>query len=249
MRIDLTDQVALVTGSAHRVGKSIALELARQGVHILVHYNGSDEGTVRDTLHEIKSLGVDAFDVQADIAQPDGVALVMQSLQEHFGRLNILVNSASVFQRRDLLDVTLDDWELTMNVNLRAPFLLTQQAALLMRENDPPGGAIVNISDRGALIPSTDYSHHSISKAALLSLSQLSALSLGPDIRVNTVIPGPVMKPPRMDDAQWAWFGQQTPLKTTGDGDDVARAVAYLVGESYITGTVINVGGGDHLSP
>ena len=249
MRIDLTDQVALVTGSAHRVGKRIALELARQGVHILVHYNGSDADTVRDTLHEIKSLGVDAFEVQADIGQPEGVDAVMAALDAHFGRLNILVNSASVFQRRHLLDVTLADWELTMNVNLRSAFLLTQRAAPLMRDNDPLGGAIINIADRGALIPSVDYSHHSISKAALLSLSQLSALSLGPEIRVNTVIPGPVMKPPRMDDAQWAEIGQQTPLKTTGDGDDVARAVAYLASESYLTGVVINVGGGDHLSP
>jgi NAD(P)-dependent dehydrogenase (short-subunit alcohol dehydrogenase family) len=250
MQVNLNDQVALVTGSARRVGRDIALELARRGTHIMVHYGGSAESDVRDTLHEIKSLGVDAFAVQADIGTPEGVETLFDAVREHFGRLNILVNSASVFQKRHLLDVTLEDWQKTLAVNLTAPFLTTQAATLLMRENDPPGGAIVNICDRGAIKPWPEYPHHGVSKAGLLALTQVSAVSLGPDVRVNAIIPGPVMKPAGtgMTDEAWAAVGEGNPLKTTGEAADVGRAVAYLVSESFVTGTVIHVNAGEHLT-
>lgn len=249
MRIDLSDQVALVTGSAHRVGKSIALELARQGVHIMVHYRESSDNTVRETLHEIKSFGVDGFATQADLSQPEGVEQLFAAVREQFGRLNILVNSASNFQRRKLLDVTLEDWQATMNINLTAPFLCTKAAAALMHENNPPGGAIVNICDKGAIEPWPEYPHHGVSKAGLLALTKVSAVSLAPDIRVNAIIPGPVMRPAgsSMTDAEWEKIGQKTPLKRTGAPEDVGRAVVYLVGESFITGAIIHVNGGEHL--
>jgi NAD(P)-dependent dehydrogenase (short-subunit alcohol dehydrogenase family) len=248
MRIDLTDQVALVTGSAHRVGKAIALELARCGVHILVHYNSSPEAAT-ETVREIKSLGVDAYSVQADISAPDGVEAVFSALSEHFDRLHILVNSASVFQQRDLLDVSWSDWQDTLNVNLTAPFLCTQAAAAVMRRNDPSGGVIVNILDKGATDPWPKYPHHSVSKAGLLMLTKVSAASLGPDIRVNGVIPGPVMKPAGggMSDEQWAALGRRLPLKQTGTPEEVARAVVYLASETFLTGTIIHVDGGEHL--
>jgi len=248
MRVDLTDQVALVTGSAHRVGKAIALELARCGAHILVHYNSSPEAAT-ETVREIKSLGVDAFSVQADIGTPDGVQAVFAALTEHFDRLHILVNSASVFQQRSLLDVSFEDWQQTLNINLTAPFLCTQAAAAFMRRNDPPGGVIVNILDKGATDPWPRYPHHSVSKAALLMLTKVSAASLGPDIRVNGVIPGPVMKPAgtSMSDKEWEALGKRLPLKRTGSADDVARAVVYLASETFLTGTIIHVDGGEHL--
>jgi pteridine reductase len=248
MRVDLTDQVALVTGAAHRVGKAIALELARCGVHILVHYHRSAEAAT-ETVREIKSLGVDAFPVQADISTPAGVETAFAALSERFDRLNILVNSASVFQQRDLLEVTLKDWQETLNVNLTAPFLCTQAAVAVMRRNDPSGGVIVNILDKGATDPWPKYPHHSVSKAALLMLTKVSAASLGPDIRVNGVIPGPVMKPAGsgMSDAEWAALGKRLPLQQTGTAEDVARAVVYLASETFLTGTVIHVDGGEHL--
>jgi NAD(P)-dependent dehydrogenase (short-subunit alcohol dehydrogenase family) len=249
MRIDLAGQVALVTGSAHRVGRAIAIELARQGVHILVHYNSSPPEAVRDTLQEIKSLGVDAFAVQASISTASGVEQVFSAVREHFGRLHILVNSASNFQKRTILEVTLEEWQETLDINLTAPFLCTQAAVALMRKNDPSSGAIVNICDKGSLTPWPEYAHHGISKAGLLALSQVSAVSLGPDIRVNAIIPGPVLKPAGRDmtDEQWAEAGKSLPLQRTGTAEDVARAVVYLVGEDYLTGTVVHVNGGEHL--
>jgi NAD(P)-dependent dehydrogenase (short-subunit alcohol dehydrogenase family) len=247
--MDLTDQVALVTGAAHRVGRAIALELARCGAHVLVHYHSSSSDTVRDTVQEIKSMGVDAFAVQADIGTASGVEEMFTALREHFGRLHILVNSASVFQKRHLLEVTLEEWNQTMAVNLTGPFLCTQAAAALMNQNNPAGGAIVNICDRGVDGPWLEYAHHGISKAALWSLTQVSAASLGPGIRVNAVLPGPVMKPAgrNMSDATWEAVGQTVPLQRVGSADDVARAVAYLVREAFITGALIHVNGGEHL--
>jgi NAD(P)-dependent dehydrogenase (short-subunit alcohol dehydrogenase family) len=248
MQIKLTDQVALVTGSAHRVGRAIALELARRGAHILVHYHSSAQAAT-ETVRDIKSEGVDAHAVPADISTPQGVEAVFTALREHFGRLNILVNSASNFQKRRLLDVTFQDWQTTLNTNLTAPFLCTQAAVALMRQNTPTGGVIVNILDKGAVSPWPDYPHHAVSKAGLWMLTQVSAASLGPDIRVNAILPGPVMKPAgtNMSDEEWAALGQRTPLGRVGAAEDVARAVAYLASEDYLTGALIHVNGGEHL--
>lgn len=249
MQIDLTDQVALVTGSARRVGRAIALELARQGVHILVHYNNSDDSTVRETLREIKSHGVDAFAVQADVSTREGVQVTFDAVREHFGRLHILVNSASVFHQNTLLDLTLADWQQSLAVNLTAPFLCTQAAVPLMRQNTPAGGAIVNILDFGSVRPWPQRVDHGVSKAGLLSLTEISAVALGPEnIRVNGVLPGPVMKSPGLSDERWAQVGAALPIGRPGSQEDVARAVAYLVREDFITGAVLKVNGGEDLN-
>ena len=249
MRVELTDKVALVTGAAQRVGRVIALELAKQGVSILVHYHRADSATARDTVNEIKSYGVDAHSVRADLAQAEGVASLIDALRERFDRLDIVVNNASVFQTRELLDVSLDDWELTMAVNLRAPFLITQAAARIMANNPIPGGVIINISDAGADRPWQEYPHHGISKSALWMLTQVSALSLGPAIRANAIIPGPVMKTAgrEISDDAWEQVGDRSVLRRTGSPEDVARAVIYLCSEDYITGELLHVNAGEHL--
>ncbi len=248
MHLDLSDQVALVTGSAHRVGRAIALELAKQGMHIQIHYHSADADVVRNALHEIKALGVNAFAVKADIGTPEGVNDTLEALTQNFGRVNVLVNSASVFPSGHLLDVTLESWEQTMNVNLRAPFLLTQGVARMMMANDPQGGSIINVLDKGISTPWAKRPHHGISKAALWSLTQVSALSLAPHIRVNAVVPGPVMKTDDgMGDETWLKMGHELPLGRTGDGMDVGRAVVFLASESFLTGTLIHVNGGEHL--
>ncbi len=247
MQIDIRDQVALVTGSAHRVGKAIALELARRGVHILVHYNSAADEVVKETLREIKSHGVEAFPIQADISQFDGVQAVFSALREHFGRLHILVNSASNFQRRTLMEVTVQEWEETLRINVTAPLLCTQAAVPLMRANNPPGGCIINICDKGALAPWPEYAHHGISKAALYMLSKTSAAAFGGDnIRVNTIIPGLVLRPPDYSETVWQENAQRVPLQRPGSAEDVARAVAYLCSEDWLSGVTLHVDGGEY---
>lgn len=246
MQRDLRRQVALVTGSARRVGKAIALTLAEAGVNIAVHYNRSDEDQVRDTLHDVKSLGVDAIALQADLSDPQQIPNLVENVVDHYDRLDILVNSASVFPTRDFMDINVDDWDITMNVNLRAPFLLTQQAARRMQHNEQGKGVIVNICDQGAFAPWLKRPHHGISKYGLWMLTQVSALALAPLIRVNAVVPGPVLKA-NMSDEQWQRLGEQLPLRKTGTPQDVGRAVLYLVQEDFLTGTKIEVNGGEHL--
>lgn len=248
MQLDISGQVALVTGGARRVGKQLALALADAGVNIMIHYNRADDETVRDTLHDIKSRGVDAFAIQADISQPEGITQVMDALKTEYGRLNMLVNSASAFMGGHLLDISVESWDLAMNVNVRAPLLFTQDAARMMRNNDPSGGAIVNIVDQGAYAPWPRRPQHGISKAALWMLTQVSALSLAPDIRVNAIAPGPILKPPGMSDDKWATFGEQLPIGHVGQATDVAHALVFLMTQSYITGALLHVNGGEHLT-
>lgn len=248
MSMDLSGQVALVTGAAHRVGRVIALALASAGTNILVHYHRADADTVRDTLQEIKSRGVEAYSVQADISEAEGIEQVMAAVEEHYGRLHLLVNSASAFPRGHLLDVSLESWNTTMNVNLRAPFLFTQQAARLMRQNDPEGGAIVNIVDQGAYAPWPHRPHHGISKAGLWMLTQVSALALAPHVRVNAIAPGPVMKPDNMPEAAWQGFGELLPLQRVGTAHDVGEATVFLLSQPFITGALLHVNGGEHLT-
>ncbi len=249
MQTELNGKVALVTGAAHRVGRAIAIELARQGVDILVHYYSAGDDRARDTVREIKSSGVAAHSVRADLAQPAEIESLFAALKERFGRLDIVVNNAAIFQERELLELSLADWDVTMAINLRAPFLVTQRAARLMAQSPLPGGTIINICDAGANGPWQKYPHHGISKSALWMLTQVSALSLGPAIRVNAIAPGPVMKTAgrEISDEDWARVGQRSALQKTGTADDVARAVAFLCREDYITGTLLQVNGGEHL--
>lgn len=250
MRIELKDKVALVTGSARRIGRAIALELAKHGAHIMVHYHRSDPAQVRETLQEIKSLGVMAFAAGADLSQTAGVEQLFQEFRRRYDRLDIVVNNAAVFQQREFLDVSLEDWDLTMALNLRAPFLITQRAAVIMREKPAPGGTIINICDTGVDGPWRKYPHHGISKSALWMLTRVSALSLAPAIRVNAVVPGPVLKTDRQDltDAAWAKVAERIPLQRTGSAGDVARAVVYLCQEDYASGALLHLTGGEHLT-
>lgn len=243
MQIELTGQVALVTGAARRVGRAIARELARAGANVLVHYHTTPANEVEAALAELRGFGGEAHAVQADLSKPAGVTALFEELQARFDRLDILVNSASNFQRRRLMEVTLDEWRETMDTNLTAPFLCTQAAARLMQA----GGVIINICDKGALEPWPDYAHHGISKAGLLALTKVTAASLGPKIRANAIIPGLVMKPDAMPEERWLKLAESVPVGRPGTAEDVGRAVVYLTGERYLNGVVLHVDGGENL--
>jgi len=245
MQIDLTGKVAVVTGAAHRVGKAIALELARHQMDILVHYNKTPPEAA---LSEIRALGVRAEAQQADISTQAGVDLLFEAVMRHFGRVDVLINSASVFPAGTLDETSLETWQNTLDVNLTAPFLCIQTAARLMRQNSPSGGCIVNICDVGVSRPWAARAAHGISKSALGMLTQTAAVNYAPQIRVNAVIPGPVLAPTGMSEARWQKIGDDlTLVGRVGAAEDVARAVAFLVAEDFITGAILPVNGGEHL--
>jgi pteridine reductase len=243
--IDLKGQVALVTGSARRVGKAIALELARHGVHQVIHHSNSDQ-EAESTASEIRALGVEAISVKADQRQSAEVDRLFQTIKQHYGRLDILVNSASVFRKASILEMSVEEWQLVLDINLTGPFLCSQQAARLMRESGR-GGAIINIIDLGAFSPWKNHPHHSVSKAGLKMLTEVLALSLAPDIRVNAIAPGPVLRDEGHTPEHWQQVGQRLPVKHTGDPSDVAQAVVFLASQPFITGETLRVDGGESL--
>lgn len=249
MQTDLKGKVALVTGAAHRVGKAIALELARHGVHIIINYLNTPQDVVAETVSEINGYGVEAIPVQTDVSSPEGVASLFRQIEETVGALHILVNSASIFPSGTVDQTSHADWQRALDVNLTGPFLCIQAAVALMRRNDPSSGAIVNICDVGTLRPWPERAAHGVSKSALWMLTQTSAVTYAADkIRVNAVMPGPVLAPPGMPDARWQQIGQdQTLLGHPGQPEDVARAVAYLCREDFLTGVLLPVNGGEHL--
>ncbi len=243
--IELKGKVALVTGSARRVGKAIALELARQGMHQVIHHSASDQ-EAEETANEVRALGVEAIVVKADQSQPADVRRLFETVRSRFGRLDLLVNSASTFKTGNILDIPLDEWEQVLAVNLTGPFLCSQQAARLMRERGE-GGAIINILDLSVFHPWKTYPQHSVSKAGLKMLTEVLALSLGPDIRVNAIAPGPVLRDAANTPERWLEIGRRLPIGHTGDPEDVAQAVVFLATQPFITGTILRVDGGEYL--
>lgn len=246
--IDLRGKVALVTGSAQRIGKTIALELARQGMNQVIHHNGSDARIAEATADEVRALGVEAIVVRADHSQPADVQRLFDAVKVKYGRLDVLVNNASILIKGSILDQTPEEWHNVLDANLTGPFLCSQHAARLMRESGDSVGAIINISDQGSFRPFKMFANHSVSKAGLNMLTQVLALSLAPDIRVNAIAPGAILRDEGNSPEQWAKIGQRIPVKHTGDPADVAQAVIFLATQPYITGTIMHLDGGEHLT-
>jgi NAD(P)-dependent dehydrogenase (short-subunit alcohol dehydrogenase family) len=240
--ITLKEKVALVTGSARRLGKAMAMGLAAQGMHQVIHHSNSDEAAA-ETAEAMRQLGVETVIVKADLSQPDQINMLFAKIRDRFGRLDVLVNSSSTFERASVRDLSLADWQHTLDVNLTAPFLCSQHAIKLM----PDGGAIVNMVDISAFHPLKAQPQHSVSKAGLLALTKVMALSFGPTIRVNAIAPGAVLRPDSSTPESWQKFGARLPLQRTGSADDVVQALIYLVTQEFTTGTVIHVDGGEIL--
>ena len=242
--MELNGKVAVVTGSAHRVGKTIALALAGAGAHIVVHYHGSAEALA--TVSEIEALGVRAVGVGADLSDPAGATSLFEAAEREFGGVDVLVNSAANFHKGNVLTLSPEDWQETLNINLSGPFYCAQLAARSMLRRG--GGAIVNIADLSGLRPWASYPAHSVSKAGLLMLTKVLAKALAPAIRVNAIAAGPVLKPDDWDEARWQASARHALLKRTGSGYDVARAALFLLHEDYVTGHTLLVDGGRSIA-
>jgi pteridine reductase len=243
--IELNGKVALVTGCSRRLGKALALELARRGMKLVIH-DIYDSPEAAQTAAEANAIGVETLIAPCDLRQPAEITNMFESIRGHFGRLDLLVNSASLFQQDRIPDVSLTDWQQSLDVDLTAPFLCSQHAAHLMRENHS-GGSIVNIVDSSAFRPLKDYPQHSVAKAGLAMLTQVLALSLAPDIRVNAVAPGPIMRDDANSPEKWAQLGKDLPIGHTGDPADIAMAIVFLATQPFTTGIILPVNGGDLL--
>ena len=247
--MDLKDKAAVVTGGAHRLGKALALALARAGAQIVVHY-GSSEDAAQETVKEIRSLGARAIPIQADLRDPDQIGALFAAIESEFGRLDMLVNSAASFVKRPFDETTVEDWQAIMQTNLRAPFLCSQRAARLMNATPRPAGEpalIVNIADLSGIHPWKGYTAHGLSKAGIIHLTKVSACELAPTIRVCAIAPGAILPPPGMSEEAWQKLGDRVPLQRTGHPDTIGQTVVFLAQNDFITGAVIPVDGGEHL--
>lgn len=235
--------LALVTGAAVRLGKAIALELARAGYAIAVHYHHSTDAA-QQTAAEIRELGVPAYPVQADLTRPEEIATLFEIIKSLPHPLTVLVNSAAVMPRGHLQTMGVDEWDAVMSLNLRAAWLCLQQAAPLMG----PGGVVVNISDTGASKTWTSFPAYNVSKAALESLTRLQARTYAPNIRVNAIAPGLILPADGMPEEDWKRLVDRTPLKSSGMPDSISKTVLFVIQNPHITGATLVIDGGYQIA-
>lgn len=234
----------LVTGAARRIGRAIAVNLAKTGWSVVVHCNRSDE-EAEAVVDEISSLGGKAVVVKADLAIEEDTAGLIRKANEAIGPLSCLVNNASVFEKDTPETATRETWETHMQVNLRAPFQLTQEF-LLQRPGDVEGN-IINLIDQRVWNLTPFFTSYTVSKVALWGLTQNLALALAPSIRVNAIGPGPTLPSIHQTEEQFKRKWLEQPLSRPVMPEEICRAVQFILDASSMTGQMIVLDGGEHL--
>lgn len=238
--MDLGGKTALVTGAAKRVGRAVALALAREGVSIAAHYNGSGE-EAESLKKEAEALGVRCWLLKADFSRGGCDGLIERAASES-GGLDMLVNNASIFPVNRLRDMTLEGLFENIRVNAWAPFVLARDFSKILKR-----GKVVNMLD--SRVSGYDWSHveYILSKHMLSELTRMMAVEFAPEVAVNGVAPGLILPPPGKDMAFLERMKKSVPLKAIGNPGEIASAVLYLLRADFLTGEVINVDGGRHL--
>ncbi|HKD11754.1 MAG TPA: SDR family oxidoreductase [Thermoanaerobaculia bacterium] len=240
----LSGKTALVTGAAVRVGRAIALSLAGAGCDLVLHYRSSREEAA-SAAREIESLGRRAVVLAADLSRPAECRELVRTAAREIGDLDFLVHSASNFHRAPLEETMEAMWDDSMAVNARAGFLLAREAAAMLERR---GGRIVLISDLMASDPPKGYLAHAVSKAAVEGLVRALAVELAPSVAVNGVAPGTVLVPEGTPPDVAQRYARKTLLQRSGDPDDVARTVLFLLaGPTFLTGQIVRVDGGQSI--
>jgi pteridine reductase len=239
-------KVALVTGAGkRRVGNAIARALAARGYAISLHYNRSAE-EAQQTLVQLKERGVQARAIQADVSQEADVARLFDETMAGFGRLDVLVTAAAVWDPKPLEEITAEDVRRQFEINALGTFLCCQRAGLIMAEQ-PEGGVIVTIGDWAVARPYPEYAAYFPSKGAIPAITRTMAVELArrnPSVRVNCILPGPVMLPDDLSQEERKQAIGATLVKRQGRPEHVAHAVLFLVENDFVTGVCLPVDGG-----
>ena len=231
-------QVAVVTGAAKRIGRSIALAFAREGADVVINYESS-KSEADAVVAEIVAMGRRAVAVQGNVARRDDVQRLFRAVEAQFGRLDILVNNAGMFFAAKFEELTEEQWDQIMNTNLKSQFLCSQVAAPLLKRSGR--GRIINLSSLGGLLAWPGYTHYCVSKAGSIMLTKCLARALGPEITVNSIAPGTIQFEGEEPDED---FIKRVPLHRVGGGDDIAEAAVYLATAPFVTGQILAVDGG-----
>jgi len=236
----LQGKSALVTGGARRIGREIALALARAGADVAITYRNSHTDASQ-TLEQIRSLNCRALAVECDVRSEDSVRSVIHAVTAIFGRLDLLVNNAAVFESAPLEQISLEAWDKVFETNARGPFLVAREALSHLRAAQ---GRIVNIGSLGGIHAWAGHAHYCGSKAALHMITQTMAKAFAPEVTVNCVAPGFI----EVEDSEadvGARFAARTPMRRNGTADDVAQAVLFFAtGPRFVTGQILAVDGG-----
>ena len=237
-------KVALVTGAAKRIGRSVALRLASEGADVVVNYRSS-KGEADAVVAQIVAMGRRAVAVQADVANRADVVAMFAAVEKEFGRLDILVNNAGMFFSAKFEELTEEQWDRILNTNLKSQFLCSQSAAPMLRRSGR--GRIINFASLGGLLAWPAYTHYCVSKAGVIMLTRCLARALAPEITVNAIAPGTISFPgdaPELAED----FINRAPLQRTGTAKDIEDAVMFLAQSSFVTGQVVVVDGGRTLT-
>ena len=242
MSTEKNSPVALVTGSAHRIGACIVRRLHSKGYRVIIHYHSSAEPAEEQARAFNAQQPGTAATAGADLADAEQLDKLAEEALAHFGRVDVLVNNASRFHPTPMGDVTLTQWDNLVNTNLRAPFFLSQALSPALRESR---GCIVNITDVYGHRPLANHPVYSMTKAGLIMLTHSLASELGPEVRVNAVSPGAILGPDSgLQDRAKTEILQSTSLKRLGDPEDIAATAEFLIEADYVTGQVVAVDGG-----
>lgn len=239
-------KVALVTGAAKRIGRSVALALARRGWDVAVHYGHSEQEALA-TVREIEQLGRRALAIQCDLGDEAAVKALLPKAAAALGDIGCVVNNASLFERDDVKDFSLAGLDRHMHANLVAPVLLAQA----LHEATPAGtqAVVVNLLDQKLFNLNPDYLSYTLSKAALHTATTMLAQALAPKVRVVGVAPGITLVSGDQTEDGFAKAHAMTPLGRSSTPDDVAATVCFVAESPAITGTTLLVDGGQHLIP
>lgn len=234
----LKGKTALITGGAKRIGRDISINLARDGVNLIIHYNTSQE-EAKKLKAEIESLGVSAWLVKADLLLESELVSLVSQVQS-LADVDILINNASLYYRTPLDSLSFEDIDKFYGIHVKAPLYLSKVFGKRMFEKGE--GRIVNIVDYSAITPYPDYTPYTVSKGALLTMTKALAKEFAPRVLVNAVLPGPIIPPPELEDTQTPL--KKTLLKRWAGGIEVYKAVKYLIETDFTTGSFIPVEGG-----
>jgi NAD(P)-dependent dehydrogenase (short-subunit alcohol dehydrogenase family) len=234
--------LAVVTGGAHRLGKVFTETLAKHGFAVAVHYWSSSEAA-EGIVRQLRSGGSTAYALQADLRESASVSALFSRIDSLGHRLQVLVNSAALLRPADVRRLEASDWDETLNLNLRAPFLCAREAAARMWD----GGLIVNVSDVGARKHWVRFPAYTVSKAGLESLTGVLARTFAPDIRVNAIAPGLFLPSADMQAPEWTRLVERLPMRRAGTADELAAAFEFLLTNEYVTGHTLVLDGGYSL--